>query len=199
MGLAKFGVCSLALVAITGCKLAADSPSGQTPGFLPAARWDHLPEGSAWTEATLRALEAEGAVLVNTVPSDVATFCPGYADANPDQRRAFWVGFLSSAAKLESRWNPLARGGGGTYKGLMQISDATARANGCDAGAALLDGGHNLSCAVRIMAKHIGRDGAVVGGGEQGWLGAARDWIPLRKKSARSDLAGWTSAQTYCR
>ena len=195
----KLGACALAFVALTGCKLAAENSEAQTPGFLPAARWDHLPQGSAWTEATLRALEAEGAVLVNSVPADVAEFCPGYAEANPDQRRAFWVGFLSAAAKFESRWNPLARGGGGTYKGLMQISDATARANGCEAGAALLDGERNLSCAVRVMARHVGRDGAVVGGGDRGWLGAARDWIPLRKKSTRSELAGWTSAQSYCR
>lgn len=196
---ADFGGPFLALFALTGCQLAADTSPVQTPGFLPAARWDHLPQGSAWTEATLRALEAEGAVLINTVPADVEGFCPGYADAGPDQRRAFWVGFLSSAAKFESRWNPLARGGGGEYKGLMQISDATARANGCETGEALLDGSRNLSCAVRIMARHVGRDGAVVGGGERGWLGAARDWLPLRKKAARSDLAGWTSAQSYCR
>ncbi len=194
-----FGASFLVLLGLTGCRSAGDSPQIQTPGFLPAARWDHLPEGSAWTEATLRALESEGAVLINSVPADMESFCPAYAESGPDQRRAFWVGFLSSAAQFESRWNPLARGGGGTYKGLMQISDATARANGCEAGEALLDGERNLSCAVRIMARYVERDGAVVGGGERGWLGAARDWLPLRKKAVLSELAGWTSAQPYCR
>lgn len=194
----RSGLGALALLALTGCNLAADSPV-RTPGFLPAAQWDHLPEGSAWTEATLRALESEGVPLVNTVPSDIEGLCPGYAAAPPAERRAFWVGFLSYAAKVESRWNPLAKGGGGRFKGLMQISDATARANGCAAGEALLDGSQNLSCAVRILARQVGEDGAVVGGGARGWLGAARDWLPFRKKSTRSELARWTSAQSYCR
>ena len=198
MGFAKCGLGIALLLTLSGCKLAADGPA-RTPGFLPAAQWDHLPEGSAWTIATMRALETEGVTLIGNVPSDIGSFCPGYAQAAPADRKAFWVGFLSYATRIESRWNPLARGGGGQYKGLMQISDATARANGCETGRALLDGSRNLSCAVRILAHHVGQDGAIVGGGERGWLGAARDWMPFRKKSTRSDLAEWTSAQSYCR
>ena len=48
------------------------APSAQeltTPGFLSATRWDNRPEASAWTEATIAALKAEGAVLVATVRS----------------------------------------------------------------------------------------------------------------------------------
>ena len=171
-----------------------------TPGFLPATRWDHRPEASAWTEATVRALKAEGAVLVNTVPEDIGGFCPGYAKAAPDQRRAFWVGLLSATAKYESGWNPLARAGGGRFLGLMQISPKTAATNGCDApdAAGLLDGGANLTCAVRIMARSVARDGAIASDQSRGWLGMARDWLPLRNASTRGEIAAWTAGQSYC-
>ncbi|MCX8507340.1 MAG: lytic transglycosylase domain-containing protein [Rhodobacteraceae bacterium] len=169
-----------------------------TPGFLPATRWDHRPEASEWTAATLAALQKEGAVLVSSVPSDVGQYCPGYARAAPEQRRSFWVGLLSSVARYESRWNPLARGGGGKFKGLMQISDATARAHGCASGQALLDGSENLSCAVKIMSQSVARDGAVFGDARRGWLGLARDWLPMRQQSKRAEVARWMSQQSYC-
>ena len=185
-----------AAFALSGCMLSA--PGGPR-GILPATRWDHVPDASEWTKATLKALEAEGAVLVSSVPDDIGAYCPGYTAAPPSQRRAFWVGLLSAAAGIESRWNPEAVGGGGRYKGLMQISDATAAQNGCATGAALFDGGANLSCAVRILSGHVARDGAIFGGGDRGWLGLARDWMPFRNKTVRSDLAAWTSSQSYCR
>lgn len=184
------------LALLAACTLSA--PGGPR-GILPATRWDHRPEASEWTKATLKALEAEGAVLVSSVPSDVGAYCPGYAAAPPARRKAFWVGLLSAVAGVESRWNPGAAGGGGAYKGLMQISDGTAAQNGCATGAALYDGGENLACAVRIVSGHVARDGAIFGGTGQGWRGIARDWIPFRRKEVRSDLAAWTAAQSYCR
>ncbi len=193
------------MLAITGVFLltACASPAAKeatTPGFLPATRWDHRPEASAWTEATIRALKAEGAVLVNTVPEDIGGFCPGYVKAAPDQRRAFWVGLLSAVAKHESGWNPVAKGGGGKFLGLMQISPKTAANNGCDApnAAGLLDGGANLACAVRIMARNVAEDGAIASSQSRGWLGLARDWLPLRNASARREIAAWTAGQSYC-
>jgi Transglycosylase SLT domain len=184
------------LLAPAGCLRAADPP---LPGFSVAARWDQQPEASAWTEATVAALKSEGAVLVDTVPEDIGAYCPGYARARPDQRRAFWVGLLSSVAKHESGWNPGARGGGGRFLGLMQISDGTAEANGCARGAALLDGGANMACAVRIVANQVARDGALFGGERRGWLGLARDWLPLRDRKVRQDITDWTKRQAYCR
>ncbi len=178
------------------CGLVPDEPASR--GIAPQTRWDHRPESSEWTKATLRALEAEGAVLVSSVPSDIGTFCPGYAEAGAADRKAFWVGLLSVVAGLESDWNPKASGGGGAYRGLMQISDATAAANGCEGGAALYDGRQNLTCAVRIVSAHVERDGALIGGGGQGWQGLARDWMPLRKPGVRDDIARWTASQSYC-
>lgn len=187
---------ALALVLPAAC--VSGAPDLSTPGFLPATRWDHRPEASEWTAATLVALQKEGAVLVNTVPSDVGQYCPGYASATPEQRSSFWAGLVSSVAGYESSWNPLARGGGGQFKGLMQISDATARANGCASGKALLDGAENLTCAVKIMSRSVADDGAIFGDPKRGWLGMARDWVPMRKRSNLAEVARWTSQQSYC-
>ena len=118
------------------------------PPALPAMAWDgQAAEDDQWTEATLDALEAEGAVLLSSVPQDIGTWCPGYAEAEPGERAAFWSGLLSALARFESTWNPRAVGGGGRWFGLVQIAPATARAYGCDAttGEALTDGAENLA------------------------------------------------------
>jgi hypothetical protein len=51
---------------------------------------------------------------------------------------------------------------------------------------------------VRIAAKQVRRDGAIVSDGSGGWRGAARDWAPLRSAEKRADVADWTSRQSYC-
>ncbi len=167
------------------------------PEALPAMAWDaHAAEGERWTEATLDALEAEGAVLLSSVPQDIGTWCPGYVEAEPRERAAFWSGLLSTLARFESTWNPRAVGGGGQWFGLVQIAPATARAYGCDAttGQALTDGAENLECAVRIAARTVTRDGVVAAGGG----GFAADWGPFASAQKRAEMARWVSGQAYC-
>lgn len=190
----------LVLCTPAACMQTADQPETASAALLPAMRWDHRPEAMGWTAATLAALRREGAVLETTVPSDIAAFCPAYASAPAADRRAFWAGFLSALAKHESTWNPRAKGGGGKWIGLMQIAPQTAAANGCEAssGKSLTDGAANLACAVKIAARQVGRDGAIVSDGAGDWRGAARDWAPLRSAEKRADVASWTRAQSYC-
>lgn len=182
-----------------GC-VAPEEDRVEQAAFLPAMRWDHRPEAADWTAATLAALRAEGAVLASTIPADVDAFCPKYAEASMPERRAFWAGLFSALAKHESTWNPKAKGGGGRWIGLMQIAPRTARAYDCDLpeGAGLTDGKANLACAVKIAARQVGRDGAIVSDGSGGWRGVARDWAPMRVESKRKDVASWTRAQSYC-
>ena len=189
-----------ALVSPAACMQSADESVAASASLLPAMRWDHRPEADRWTFATLAALRKEGAVLESTVPADINAFCPAYASAPPTDRRAFWAGFLSALAKHESTWNPQAKGGGGKWIGLMQIAPQTARANGCDlpSDKGLTDGAANLACAVKIAARQVGRDGAIVSDGSGDWRGAARDWAPLRSAEKRADVAGWTRQQSYC-
>ena len=164
---------------------------------LPPMRWDHRPEASLWTTRALAEIDHHSANLPDFVPSDIATWCPGYADATEAEREAFWAGLMSALAKHESTWNPRASGGGGQWIGLLQIAPATARQYGCEAktSAALKDGAANLSCAVRIAAVQVRRDGMVAGNGAQGM---GRDWAPFRSGSKRADMSAWTSAQSYC-
>lgn len=191
---------SIALSLLPGCEektKAAEIPGDGPAAAPPAMRWDHRPEAATWTQATMTALETHGAALSQMEPEDIETWCPSYRAASAADRRAFWSGLLSALAKHESTWKPAAVGGGGQWFGLVQISPATARGYGCNArsGEALKDGPANLACAVRILAQTVPRDGVVAAGGR----GVAADWGPFKSASKRSDMAGWTSAQSYCR
>lgn len=152
-------------------------------------------DNAEWTAAALQALNEEGVTLLSTVPADVMQFCPGYAKQSRENRAAFWAGLISRVARHESSHNASAKGGGGRYLGLMQISRPTAKANGC--GGSLLKGEDNLRCAVRIVARQVAKDKAIVGG-KGGWRGVARDWMPLRNASKRADIANFTKKQSYC-
>lgn len=150
-----------------------------------------------WTKATLAAISTKGRSLADTNPSDIAQFCPAYPKASEEDRQAFWVGLFSALAKHESTWNPRAAGAGGRYRGLLQISPATARAYGCDE-TKLYDGAANLSCAVKIASRQVERHGVVVGSPGD-WGGVAADWGPMRNAKKRADIAAWTRAQDYCK
>lgn len=191
----------LGLAALSGCAsgdLNVETMfSTKSPAAAEAAmRWDSVPASDGWTEATVAAIDNHGDNLVNTVPADIDTWCPGYEKADANGRKAFWTGLLSALAKHESTWNERAVGGGGSWFGLVQIAPATARNYGCDAGTgeALKDGEANLSCAVRIMNVTVPRDGVVA----EGMRGVAADWGPFHSASKRDDMLNWTRAQPYC-
>ena len=166
-------------------------------GNLPRTRWENLPDAQLWTRASLSALKEHGARLPQTVPGDIETWCPAYPGADEKQRRAFWVGLLSTLAKHESTFRPGAVGGGGRWFGLLQISPGTARSYKCRArsGAALKQGTANLSCAIRIMAVTVPRDGVV----SKGMRGVAADWGPFHSRAKRNDMIRWMRNQTYCK
>ncbi|SHJ37562.1 Transglycosylase SLT domain-containing protein [Palleronia salina] len=166
---------------------------------IPVTRWDHRDEAGRWSRAALQALRNHGEPLVEMEPEDMARWCPGYAGAPPDARRAFWVGFLSALAHYESTHKPRAVGGGGKWFGLLQIAPATARGYECRAGSgeALKDGPANLSCAIRIMAETVPRDG-VIHAREPRWSGVSADWGPMRSSTKRAAMRNWLRGQDYC-
>jgi hypothetical protein len=211
----RFGVGLVAAVMMTaGAAFAAADPPGPPaqPAVAPEAsarpaarpavrrlpdlRWDHVDGSHRWTRAAMDALSRHGAPLVDVVPEDIGRWCPAYPDAPEWERKAFWAGLLSALAKHESTWRPRAVGGGGLWYGLVQILPATARGYGCQArsGEALKDGALNMSCAVRIMATTVLRDGVV----SQGMRGVAADWGPFHSSRKREDMRRWISAQPYC-
>lgn len=166
-------------------------------GNIPRTRWEHRADAPLLTRSALSALKAHGAPLIRAVPRDISAWCPGYANGNEARRRAFWVGFLSALAKHESTYDPKAIGGGGRWHGLLQILPSTARGYKCRAGSgeALRHGPDNLSCAIRIMAHTVPRDGVV----SEGRRGVAADWGPLTVASKRAEMQGWLKAQSYCK
>lgn len=172
-------------------------PAGRE-GNLPRTRWEHKgAQGQIWTRAALSALKTHGRVLTDMVPRDIDAWCPAYPDADANGRRAFWVGFLSALAKHESTYRADAVGGGGKWYGLLQILPSTARGYGCRAGSgtALKHGPDNLSCAIRIMARTVPRDGVV----SHGMRGVAADWGPFHSRSKREDMRAWVRGQSYCK
>ncbi len=167
--------------------------------FLPDARWDFKDGGRLWTRAAMSAIASHGDGLEDIIPRDIDTWCPAYTENGDDERLAFWVGMMSALSKHESTYNPSAVGGGDLWYGLLQIYPDTAMRYGCRAttGDALKDPTENLSCAARIMAVTVARDEAVaVLDGR--WRGVAADWGPMTNRSKISEMAAWTSQQSYC-
>lgn len=186
----------LLAIVLAGCASMDTADAGRGQTALPPMRWDHVPDGQQWTEATLTAIEDHGMALAELVPADIDAYCPAYAEGSEEDRKAFWAGLLSTLAKHESTWRETAVGGGGRWFGLVQISPGTARAYGCEArsGTALLDGPQNLSCAVRIMSSTVPRDGVI----SAGMRGVAADWGPFHSSRKREDMKSWSRGQTYC-
>lgn len=190
---------SFAALLLLALPVACSAAMTQPPPEVPPTRWDHRPEALHWTVSTMQVLETDAAEMLEIVPSDIGAFCPGYEAADNEERAAFWVALFSGLARYESTWNPQAAGGGGRYRGLLQISPATARYRGCemDSPADLYDGATNLACAVRIASAAVLRDGVVVGG-PGNWGGVAADWPPMRDPAKRDEIAAFTRAQSYC-
>lgn len=189
-----------AVLAFLSLMAACTSPQGVETSVektLPVMGWQHRSEGEGWTRAAYAALDTHGKALIATEPRDIARYCPAYPTADAEDRQAFWTGLISALAKHESTWRPEAVGGGGRWFGLVQIAPATARGYGCNAksGEALKNGEANLSCAIRIMAHTVPRDGVVSAGGR----GVAADWGPFHSSRKRADIVAWTRAQDYCR
>jgi hypothetical protein len=187
----------LAISLVAGC--AGSDVTRADTETVPVTQWDHRPEASEWTVSTMSAIASHGTPLIETPLADIEQFCPGYESASERDRQAFWVGLFSGLAKYESTWNPRAAGAGGRYRGLLQIFPQTAQSHGCQINGAgeLYEGRKNLSCAVRIAARAVGRDGVVVGG-PGNWGGVAADWPPLRDAAKRADIAAFTRSQSYC-
>lgn len=167
--------------------------------YIPDTRWDFIDGSDSWTRAALASLRSHGSRMEETVPRDIADWCPAYAENPPHLRRAFWVGMMSALAKHESTYRPTAVGGGNLWYGLLQIYPDTARRYGCRAttGEELKDPEDNLSCAIRIMNVTVPRDNAIAVRDSR-WRGVAADWGPMTHRSKIAEMSAWTRRQEYC-
>lgn len=167
--------------------------------YIPDTRWDFVSGSDSWTRAALASLRSHGSRIEETVPRDIADWCPAYEENPPHLRRAFWVGMMSALAKHESTYRPTAVGGGNLWYGLLQIYPDTARRYGCRAttGEQLKDPEDNLSCAIRIMNVTVPRDQAIAVRDSR-WRGVAADWGPMTHRSKIAEMSAWTRRQEYC-
>ena len=176
-------------------------PSQRPQIFVPVLHWDEqrpgmsAPGNPAWDIALITAIRSRERLL-QTVPDDIDSWCPDYADNGPDRRAAFWAGLVSALAWYESTHNPRAVGGGGRWFGMIQIAPATARYRECavGTGAELQNAPANLRCGVRIMAQNVLRDGVV----SRGMRGVAAEWGPFHNRGRREAMRDWVSSQSYC-
>ncbi|MEM6276226.1 MAG: transglycosylase SLT domain-containing protein [Pseudomonadota bacterium] len=179
---------------------AADIRPQPRDNTLPYTRWAHLGGTDVWTRVAEAALKDHGASMVATVPGDIDAWCPAYRENGLEDRRAFWVGLISTLAKHESTYRPRVSGDGGLSHGLLQIRSGTARLYGCRARSrsALLDPTENVSCAIRIMSRTVPRDNAVARKASGGRGGPGADWGPFVQRAKREDMRAWVRRQSYC-
>lgn len=185
---------AIALVAVpTACGRKKDRSANPVATFAEGQAWDQTQNDSAWNAAMLSSLQAQGDGLVNTVPSDITRYCPGYTKANTEQRRHFWAGVMRIAKQVDKDNNPLAQPAVKQVTGLASYSSRANADSGCT------DTTGNGACAMRIMSDHIIQDGALFGDVSSGWRGLARQWMPFRSKAVQNDVTNWAMGQKYCR
>ncbi|MES1203721.1 MAG: lytic transglycosylase domain-containing protein [Pseudomonadota bacterium] len=162
--------------------------------------WNDRPEGDSWTQIARTAIDADGVSLIAAAPTDMDAFCPNYAKLDDAGKKEFWVATVSEIALVESGLDP-AKTGAQNRRGLLQITPDAAQRYGCaNVGVAqLADPQTNLGCGVKILAATSARDKIVTGFTTDGWKGAARYWLNLRKPEAIADLQEHLNAQNFCR
>jgi uncharacterized protein YraI len=199
---------------IHGNYLARSGGSGTTTGGggggTGATPWDgkHA-DASRWSQYTADAIAQYGSAMRTKRPSDVASFCPNYANLDEKGRTQFWVGLVAAIARYESNYNPNTRyqenfkdssGTAVVSRGLLQLSAESARNYGCSvsSGAALHDAKVNLTCGVRIINHWLAQDG-VISAQTSDWRGAARYWAVLRKSSTLGPIRAMTRGLSVCK
>ncbi|NCN27371.1 lytic transglycosylase domain-containing protein [bacterium] len=171
------------------------------------ARWEpsNPNDGRDWTYHTYDEVEDLGPSLMTVKPVDVEAFCPGFSKLDDSGRKNFYTYLLSAMSKFESNYNPSVKyqeafndrfGNPVISRGLLQLSKESANGYGCNIGneQELHDPYVNLSCAIRILDRWVGRDGRIAGNVSGGWKGGARYWSVLRKESTLGSIQAWTKA-----
>jgi len=208
---------------LTGCSIlflscsAVKTPETVVVGsnVVVVGHWDTKPPGPEWTKQTLDAINQYGTDLIEALPSDGDLYCKSYKDLNVDNRKAFWVYLISALAEYESNFDPavtfdettvdpkmLTREGKPIIsRGLLQISRESANGYGCGISTAkeLHDARTNISCAVRILNRWVGRDKVISGRSAGKWRGAARYFSPFRNATKLKHMQQLTMQQPYCR
>lgn len=113
--------------------------------FSEKVRWDDRGHTANWSKMAKSLVLENGVKLIESPPSDIDQFCPGYEGASDKNKAEFWVHLMAAIAEYESNFQPgrvndeSAFGSGQedvVSRGLMQISYPSIRSkrireNGC--------------------------------------------------------------------
>lgn len=183
----------------------AASTTGAIPQTFPQQASEALRR--LWVFARLRHwIIQRGQDLLNTLPRDIAQYCPNYSQLTASQKINFWATLMTEVVKPESNYNTNATytesfsnssGQRVVSTGLFQLSLESSRGYGCpmNSQADLMDPDKNIMCAVTIMNRWVPRDNAIAQGGRNN-PGGARYWSVFRRASTRNTFQQAT--QAYC-
>lgn len=144
--------------------------------------------------------------LVDIMPTDVATFCPGYARADEQGKLVAWMHLFTIMAKYESSYNPktfyMEPPPLGYHSiGLFQLSyEDQPNYPECALSKKeknLEDGVTNIKCAVTIFSKLVTKDNRIAGKVGGGWKGGARYWSVLRYENKGKPRPSYNSIVAY--
>ncbi len=151
------------------------------------ARWDSHARGSDYTRYTLDAIERYANDLLEATHIDDAGYCSSLNSLSRDQKKQFWLMFISGVARWESGFDTsekfLERKSRRYSRGLLQLDyqhRAAYRCNDLYSPQDLHDARKNLTCGVKMVRHLVLRDGIIRGGRTGAWKGAADFWSVLR-------------------
>jgi hypothetical protein len=160
--------------------------------FEVALKWAHVEGSKDWDKYLRKAIEEDGAELLDAEPKDIERFAKGYLGMNHEERLNFWAYLVSIMSEKESNFNPDAfyveafndaQGNRVVSRGLLQLSYESSRGYSCpiSKGEELHDPEINLLCTILILKRWVIRDGVISGKVGSSWRGGARYWSVLRK------------------
>lgn len=203
---------SLMLLSLVACgEDAGDVEGAASSGVevLDAAplAWEaNHPERQEWSQR----LRAEFAQQLGDfgVPSDMASYCPGYAGLSDPQRVEVWATLAVAIARRESSYKattvfmeppPLNVASVGLFQ--LSYEDGFGWCSLDLASESLKEPLNNIDCAVGAMARYVKRDGLVAAGSKSSDArGLARYWSVIRDGSThfKAEIMAATRALPFC-
>lgn len=159
-----------------GEAIAAEYPEGCENNFI-----NKQGQLGPWGYTALEEIRRHPDVYTNNVPGDMGELCSGYAGFDTKKREQFWVWMFLAMAVPESGCRPRARNSGapdGTAVGLFQVY-----APFCDplgVRGDLHNPHNNTRCAVRGLARELGRRDNLTSPTSKGSSPLRTYWAPLR-------------------
>lgn len=134
-----------------------------------------------WGATILSYIQNHPDPYLQRTPSDIHSYCPKFSTFSEGAKNRFWTYLLMVMAQPESSCNPTAvgRGPNGAAIGLFQLEKkACDRVGVYGTPQDLLNGRHNIQCAVSLLASELRERPTITSPTSKGRTGTY--WAPLR-------------------